>query len=126
MEHRSTNAPANRAAVITRAALSQAVTDWRHRVFHPDGRGGRSRGARRYAAQHNEIIRETPPEWIERWVPQVVLLSVAVGDPEGWSDPQVLEALPGNKLLRTDENGWVELSTDGQRLRVEVEKTYLH
>ena len=63
-----------------------------------------------------------PPEWIDRWGLQVVLLSVASGDAQGRPDPEVLEALEGRTLLRTDRNGWVRLSTDGVRLWVEVEK----
>jgi beta-lactamase superfamily II metal-dependent hydrolase len=52
----------------------------------------------------------------------VALLSVAAGDAQGRPDPQVLEALEGRTLLRTDRNGWIELSTDGEKLWVEVEK----
>jgi competence protein ComEC len=63
-----------------------------------------------------------PPEWIERWGPQVFLLSVAAGDAQGRPDPQVLEALQARTLLRTDRNGWIELSTDGEKLWVEVER----
>jgi competence protein ComEC len=63
-----------------------------------------------------------PPEWIERWRPQVVLLSVAAGDAQGRPDPQVLQAVQGYTLLRTDRNGWIRLSTDGERLWVEVER----
>jgi beta-lactamase superfamily II metal-dependent hydrolase len=63
-----------------------------------------------------------PPGWIERLQPQVVLLSVAAGDREGRPDQQVLQAVQGRTLLRTDQNGWVELSTDGERLWVEVER----
>jgi competence protein ComEC len=63
-----------------------------------------------------------PPGWIERWSPQVALLSVAAGDADGRPDPQVLQALEGYALLRTDQNGWIELSTDGERMWVEVEK----
>ena len=36
--------------------------------------------------------------------------------------PQVLEALKGYNLLRTDHNGWIELTTDGEQLWVEVER----
>jgi competence protein ComEC len=63
-----------------------------------------------------------PPEWIEKLKPQVVLLSVAAGDREGRPDPEVLEAVKGHNLLRTDRNGWVELATDGEQMWVEVEK----
>ncbi len=48
--------------------------------------------------------------------PQVVLLSVAVGGREGRPDPETLKAVEGYNLLRTDRNGWIELSTDGEKL----------
>jgi hypothetical protein len=46
-----------------------------------------------------------PEEWIARWGPRWVLLSVTAGDAQGRPDPQVLEALKGCMLLRTDRNG---------------------
>lgn len=64
----------------------------------------------------------SPPEWIQRWNPQVVLLSVAADDPDGLPDMETLEAVLGYSLLRTDLNGWVHLSTDGEKLWVEVER----
>jgi competence protein ComEC len=63
-----------------------------------------------------------PPEWLQAWEPQLALLSVGTGDRRARPDPQVLEAVQGYTLLRTDRNGWVELTTDGERLWVEVEK----
>jgi len=63
-----------------------------------------------------------PPEWIEKLSPEVVLLSVAAGDREGRPSPEMLEALEGYTLLRTDRDGWIELSTDGQQMWVEVER----
>lgn len=62
-----------------------------------------------------------PPEWMERWRPQVVLLSVAPGDPYGRPAPEVLSALKGYTLLRTDRNGAITLVTDGKQMWVEVE-----
>jgi beta-lactamase superfamily II metal-dependent hydrolase len=52
----------------------------------------------------------------------VVLLSVAAGDRRGLPDPETMQAVEGDMLLRTDQNGWVHLSTDGERMWVEVEK----
>jgi competence protein ComEC len=63
-----------------------------------------------------------PPEWIAKLSPQVILLSVAAGDREGRPDPETLEAVRGYTLLRTDHNGWIELTTDGEQLWVEVER----
>ena len=63
-----------------------------------------------------------PPEWIRRWQPSLALLSVAADDRDGRPDAEVLEALRGIMLLRTDRNGWIELSTDGEQMWVEVER----
>ena len=63
-----------------------------------------------------------PVEWIERWRPRVALLSVAAGDPDGLPDLQVLGFLKGYNLLRTDRNGWIKFSTDGQQLWLEMER----
>ena len=42
------------------------------------------------------------------------------GDYEGLPSPEMLEAIQGYTLLRTDEHGWVHLTTDGARLWVGV------
>ena len=63
-----------------------------------------------------------PDQWLETLNPQLVLLSVAANDRQGMPDMQVIESLEGYTLLRTDQNGWIELSTDGERLWVEVER----
>jgi beta-lactamase superfamily II metal-dependent hydrolase len=63
-----------------------------------------------------------PPEWISRWQSQVVLLSVGAGDKLGRPDPETLQALDRYTLLRTDRNGWIELSTDGKQMWVELER----
>jgi beta-lactamase superfamily II metal-dependent hydrolase len=61
-----------------------------------------------------------PPEWIENLRPQVVLLSVSASDQEGLPSPETLELLQGYTLLRTDRDGWIELTTDGIRMWVEA------
>ena len=43
-----------------------------------------------------------PPEWIAKLRPEV--------------------ALEGYPLLRTGRNGWIELSTDGEKMLMEVER----
>jgi competence protein ComEC len=63
-----------------------------------------------------------PPEWISFFQPQLVLLSVAPGDRDGLPSPGTLDTLQGYTLLRTDQNGWIELTTDGRQMWVEVEK----
>ncbi len=51
-----------------------------------------------------------------------MLLSVGSGDRRARPAPEVLQAVQGYTLLRTDQSGWVELMTDGGKLWVEVEK----
>jgi competence protein ComEC len=63
-----------------------------------------------------------PREWIEQLSPQVALLSVAEGDRHGLPSAETLQAVHGFNLLRTDTNGWIELTTDGEQMWVEVEK----
>ncbi len=52
----------------------------------------------------------------------MVLISVSAADKEGLPSPETLALLQGYTLLRTDRNGWIELSTDGVNMWVEVEK----
>ena len=63
-----------------------------------------------------------PAEWIGKLRPQVMLLSVAADDRDGLPSPETLATVKGYMLLRTDRNGWIELSTDGEELWVEVER----
>jgi len=63
-----------------------------------------------------------PPEFISFLHPQLALLSVAPADRTGIPSPETLEALQGYTLLRTDQNGWIELTTDGKQMWVEVER----
>ncbi len=59
-------------------------------------------------------------EWLQKLQPEVVVLSVAAGDRDGLPDPETLEAVAGLSLLRTDQQGWIEFTTDGQQMWVEA------
>ncbi|MCJ7585829.1 MAG: ComEC/Rec2 family competence protein [Anaerolineales bacterium] len=63
-----------------------------------------------------------PPEWIAALRPQVVILSVEAGDPDGLPDQEALDAVQDITLLRTDRDGWITVSTDGVQMWVEVER----
>jgi competence protein ComEC len=63
-----------------------------------------------------------PSEWLHNLCPQLVLLSVSADDRDGLPSRETLDALGGYSLLRTDQNGWIQMSTDGKWLWVEVEK----
>ncbi len=62
------------------------------------------------------------PELIDFLHPQLAVLSVAAGDKTGLPSPETLDALEGYNLLRTDVNGWIEITTDGRQMWVEVER----
>ena len=59
--------------------------------------------------------------WMQALNPQVVLLSVSPADARR-PDAQTLQAVTGYPLLRTDQNGWIDLQTDGQALWILAEK----
>jgi hypothetical protein len=63
-----------------------------------------------------------PPEWIANLNPELVVLSVSAADENGMPNSAVLESIKDYQLLRTDENGWVEITTDGDRMWVNVER----
>jgi len=63
-----------------------------------------------------------PPELIANVNPQLTVLSVAAGDPDGLPSQDVLDSLDGYSLLRTDRNGWITVITDGEKMRVETER----
>jgi competence protein ComEC len=63
-----------------------------------------------------------PPDIIENLNPDLVVLSVAAGDEDGLPSQDVLDSLEGYSLLRTDRSGWITVITDGDAMRVEVER----
>lgn len=64
----------------------------------------------------------SPPEWLENLHPQLVVISVAAADRDGMPSAQVLDALEGYSVLRTDQNGWIEIATDGRSMWVSAER----
>lgn len=63
-----------------------------------------------------------PPDVVENLNPELVVLSVSAGDPDGLPSQDVLDSLEGYSLLRTDRSGWITVITDGDAMRVEVER----
>ena len=63
-----------------------------------------------------------PPDVVQNVNPQLVVLDVAAGDENGLPSQDVLDALEGYSLLRTDRSGWISVVTDGNVMRVEVER----
>lgn len=67
-------------------------------------------------------IASNPPEWINYLHPQAILLSVSPDDRREHPSPETLDAIAGYTVLRTDQNGWIELASDGWQMWVTVEK----
>lgn len=63
-----------------------------------------------------------PPGWIASLHPQVILLSVPAQNRSSLPDAEALQAAQGFQILRTDQNGWIEITTDGRQMWVTEEK----
>lgn len=63
-----------------------------------------------------------PPEWIANLSPQFIVLDVAAGDEDGLPDQETLERIEDYHLLRTDQNGWIEIISNGTQMWLSVEK----
>ena len=64
----------------------------------------------------------SPVDWIDNLNPQMTVLSVAADDKDGLPNQETLDALGSHSLLRTDQNGWIEITTDGKDMWVQAEK----
>jgi len=63
-----------------------------------------------------------PPEWLVNLSPAMFILPVAGDDLDGLPSLALVDLLRDQTVLRTDRNGWIRLSTDGDQLWVEVER----
>lgn len=63
-----------------------------------------------------------PPEWIANLNPEIIELSVDAADQNGLPDSSVLESVKDYELLRTDQNGWIEITSNGEQMWVNVER----
>ena len=63
-----------------------------------------------------------PEELIVNLNPELIVLSVDAADQNGMPDGETLEIVKDYALLRTDVNGWIEISTNGSEMWVNVER----
>jgi competence protein ComEC len=63
-----------------------------------------------------------PPDLLQNVNPELTVLSVAAGDPDGLPSQDVLDSLKEYSVLRTDRSGWITVTTDGEKMRVETER----
>jgi len=69
---------------------------------------------------HHGSKNSTMPEFLEQVRPQIAVISAGEDNPYGHPSPELLERLQANgvRTLRTDQNGAIQLLTDGHSLRV--------
>ena len=63
------------------------------------------------------------PAFIATVAPRLVVIPVGADNKFGHPHPAVLERLKGVEVLRTDQNGRIEVVSDGQRLSVNMQRT---
>jgi competence protein ComEC len=68
----------------------------------------------------NGYMASNPKSWIGNLNPRLTLLSVAPDDPEGLPSQALLAEMAGYSLLRTDLHGWIEITTDGSQMWIDV------
>lgn len=71
---------------------------------------------------HSGAADANPADWLIAVSPRLALLSLNPLARGGGVEPETLAALEGITILRTDQNGWVELVSDGEQLWVYTEK----
>jgi len=64
----------------------------------------------------------SPVDGLQNLNPRLTVISVGAGDQDGRPDKEMLDALAGYSVLRTDRNGWVEVTSDGVQMWVRAER----
>jgi competence protein ComEC len=69
---------------------------------------------------HHGSKNSTTPEFLESVGPQIAIISAGEQNPYGHPSPELLERLreSGARILRTDQEGAVQVVTDGHKIRV--------
>jgi len=73
-------------------------------------------------AAHHGSCTSTTQEFVDAVAPQVVVISVGADNEFGHPCDGVLERLAGLQVYRTDEDGTIEIVTDGSRYWIETER----
>lgn len=63
-----------------------------------------------------------PKAWLNQLDPWIAIISVEAGNEYGLPSPSVLEHLAGRIVLRTDQHGWIRITSDGERMWVRTER----
>lgn len=70
----------------------------------------------------NGYAPSNPSEWVQNLHPQLLLLGVDADNKQGLPNRELLDNLGGYSLARTDQHGWIQISTDGENMWLTVEK----
>jgi competence protein ComEC len=73
-------------------------------------------------AGHHGSNGASSPQFIAAVAPRLAVIQVGAENKFSHPHPAVLERLQGVEVLRTDQNGRIEVVSDGQRLSVEAQK----
>jgi competence protein ComEC len=63
-----------------------------------------------------------PPDWLENLNPRIILLSVDSLSSAAFPPEELSDVLQNRTLLRTDRDGWIRLTANGEQLRIESER----
>jgi len=69
---------------------------------------------------NNGHILFNPPAFIQKIQPRLVVLSVAAADNQGLPSPHILDTVADYSFFRTDQDGWIHITTDGEKMWVEA------
>jgi len=67
---------------------------------------------------HHGSQTSTSPAFVRAVNPPLVVIQVGQDNTYGHPDPELLERLAGRRVLRTDQNGRIEITSDGQQMWV--------
>ncbi len=74
------------------------------------------------ALAHGGAAADNPSTWTTSLQPKVVLLSISAQDVDGRPDAETLQAWQGYQIIRTDQSGWIEVTTDGNQMWLQTER----
>ncbi|MFP3853231.1 MAG: ComEC/Rec2 family competence protein [Anaerolineales bacterium] len=64
----------------------------------------------------------SPPSSVRALEPKIMLLAIEPGEARGLPARSLLDEMEGRPILRTDQHGWIRLSTDGVQMWVETQR----
>ena len=119
-------ADSNNNSIVTRLVMGQVSVllpgDIEAEVERELVRSGQPLASTVLKAPHHGAGTSSTPAFLEAAGPQLTVISVGQDNCFGHPAPEVLARLAGFTVLRTDERGNVEVTTDGQRLWVKTQR----